>query len=158
PGEQFAFFIGEARGGWVRFDDGDLVNQGWIRLADPDADLGKLRNTLGDNDPNEWKDVLPNGLPKDPYNRGIKIPCINPKTGKLSAFSPLPFPGVKATRRLIHACLVQPRAAPATTNNQVPVVATRGATKSTKNAPISFPAAEVTDWVPIGAVLPGVAE
>src|SRR5262249_47587559 len=83
PGEQFAFFVGEARGGFVKFDGGQLISQGWIRLADPDADLGELRGKLGDNDPSEWRDTLPSGLPKDPFNQGIKIPCVDPRTGKL---------------------------------------------------------------------------
>jgi hypothetical protein len=153
PGFKVAVFIGEAQGGFARFDGGQIVKQGWARLADPDTDLDELRDSLGDNNPDEWRDELPSGLPKDPFNQGVKVPCIDPQTGKLYTFSSLSFYGVKAARRLIQNCLVQQRAAPETTNNHVPLVAINVGSRQTKNGLIYFPIFEVEDWLPTGVVM-----
>jgi hypothetical protein len=153
PGELFAFLLGEAKGGYLRFENGKPVASGFLRLADPETDLDELRKSFGDYDPDKWKDTLPSGLPKDPFNESVKIPCVGMTDGKLYTFRTNSWYGVNAARRFMKACIVQQRAAPETTNNHVPVAAMYISEKMVSVGRIFYPRFEVDDWVPIGAVM-----
>src|SRR6266516_3630742 len=92
-GSEFAFIVGETKGGFIQFEGGTLVKQAHIRMADPDADLAALRDSLGNNNPDEWPDTLPSGLPKDPFNQSVQIPCADMRTGSLYTFRTASFWG-----------------------------------------------------------------
>jgi hypothetical protein len=157
-GTELAVFVGEAQGGYIRWEDGKPALQAWVRLADPDADLDELRATLPESNPDEWQEVHPSGQPKDPLSLSIKIPMVATKTGQLFTFSSSAGSAVKSARRLIRSCIVQKRAARERTNGHVPVVTIEIGNFKTKNGAVFFPRFEVQDWVSVGVVLHSLAK
>jgi hypothetical protein len=158
PGEQFAMFIGEAQGGFVKWEGGKITQQAWIRLADHDTDLEKLRASLGDNDPQQWKRFNMKGEPEDPFKESIRIPMIDPNSGSLFTFSSSAGSAVRAARKLVKNCLIQLKAAPETTTGHVPLVAIAVGSWTGQNGEVFFPRFEVVDWLPAGVVLHSLAK
>jgi hypothetical protein len=158
PNEQFAMIIGEAQGGWVRWEGGKLVDQRWIRLADSDLDLATLRESLGHTDPNKWTKFNVKGEREDPYKEAVRIPMVDLVDGALYTFSSSAGTAVRAARKLIKNCLVQIRAAPETTLNHCPLIAIGVGSFPTQNGEVYFPRFEVMDWIPTGVVLHALAK
>ncbi len=155
-GARLAIFVNHLMEGFVHWDSGTLVDQKWLRVtavADLDADLKALRSSMGHTNPDEWKEALPNGLPKDPIQAAVKFPVTDMATGRLYTYSVNSWNGVKAARQLARGCLVQAAAAPETTHGCLPIAILTVAKKTTPNGLIYWGAWEVDDWAPAGEVL-----
>src|SRR5262249_15507272 len=123
---------------------------------DPDAALVELRASLPDNDPDQWPEVTPAGLPKDPFSDSVKLVVVevSPRQGYLFTFRTASWWGVKSTRKLIKSIIAQAAAAPDTCIGLVPIaelgVAERTTTAGNR---VYYPDWQIVDWRPVGTVL-----
>jgi hypothetical protein len=161
PGTAFAFFIWQVQEGMQLWEGGQLIDERWRLAADPDApSLREMRAEMPRTNPDEWKEFLPSGLPKDPVKESVKMPAVNPATGRLYTYSTgTSWHAVQAVRRMVKSCLVQQKAAPETTNYHVPLIEFGVRSKSTPNGLIYIPVFGLPlDWLPIGVVLQSLAK
>jgi hypothetical protein len=119
-GTQLVAIIPEMLVGFVRWKDGELVEQEMVPLTS-DYDAKTLRASLGDTDPSLWpKDE--DAKPKDPWDEAALLPMKNLMTGAEYTFSTSSIGGCRCVKRLVGAYSKQIRAAPETTAGHLPVV------------------------------------
>jgi hypothetical protein len=147
-GSKFAVLLGQAKAGWIRWQGGQREGQAWLRLADADADLDALRQSLGDTNPDEWTEFKPSGLPKDSWSMSILLPVIHVKDGKLMTLASSSVSTVKAVRRLVRNCLMVVARNPETTAGHVPVVALGVKSYRMNVGEVFYATFEVEDWIP----------
>jgi hypothetical protein len=159
PGLHLALFLGTLQLGKVKFEDSKLVAAKYLKVGDhddPDAALRKLRQTLGDTNPDEWKETLRNGLPKDPFQDSIKLVAVevHPRQGFLYTYRASSYWAVRMTRKLVKSCIAQREAAHPTTDGLVPIAELTVAKRQGEGGNSFYiPVWTVVDWQPAGVIM-----
>jgi hypothetical protein len=152
PGGKFAALLGEAKVGFIEWEEGTPVDQAWMRLADltDERDLRALRTSLGNTDPADWEEQELNGKPKDPFRESVMLPLVELRSGRLFTFSSSSSGGVRAVKRLVKNALIHLRAVPEAERNHVPVIELGVGSYTSRNKQVGqifFPVFEVEDWM-----------
>jgi hypothetical protein len=152
-GTQLAAIIPEMLAGFVKWSDGELVEQA-LEPVTESYDPRALRASLGDVDEHKWP-LGDDGGPEDPWREAALLPMKNLKTGQEYTYSTSSLGGVRAIKKLAGTYAWQLRAAPDTTVNHLPVVELGARSykhSDRKRGTIFNPVLTGVDWVPAAAV------
>jgi hypothetical protein len=152
-GTQLVAIIPEMLAGYVKWSDGELVEQALEPVTD-NYDPRALRTSLGDTDESKWPRG-DDGRAEDPWREATYLPMKNPKTGAEYTYSTSSLGGVRAVKKLAGTYAWQLRAAPETTANHLPVVELGSRSykhADRKRGTIYNPTLAGVDWVPASTV------
>lgn len=92
-GREYIAFPREWSRGWVKWQDGEIVEQHVVRVVDDPK--RPPREEMGDNDPTEWEDK-----DKDPWSYQNYLPMEDVETGEFVVFSSSSIGGKIAIEKL----------------------------------------------------------
>src|SRR5262245_25667951 len=153
-GTQLAAIVPEMLAGFVKWRDGELVDQ-VMQPVNESYDPEALRASLGDTDQSHWPKG-DDGRLEDPWKEAALMPLADLKTGAKYTYSTSSLGGTRAVKRLVATYAWQLRAAPETTAGHLPVVelgARDYKHPDRKRGTIYNPVLTGVDWVPASAVL-----
>jgi hypothetical protein len=152
-GTQLVAIVPEMLAGFVKWSDGELVEQALQPVTDS-YDPRALRASLGDVDEHKWPPG-DDGRPEDPWREAAYLPMKNPKTGAEYTYSTSSLGGVRAVKKLAGTYAWQLRAAPETTAGLLPVVELGARSykhSDRKRGTIFNPTLAGVDWEPASTV------
>jgi hypothetical protein len=155
-GTQMVAIIPEMLAGFVKWQDGELVEQAMVPVTES-YDPKALRLSLGDTDQSKWPRG-DDGRPEDVWKEAALLPMKNPKTGAEYTYSTSSVGGCKAVKRLVSVYAWQIKAAPETTGNHLPVVELGSRSyqhSDRKRGTIFNPVLQGVDWVPALSTVTG---
>jgi hypothetical protein len=137
-GTEFVAYIDQLLRGWIRFEDGAVVDRHIIPIT---AGRPPERQELGDLDPSEWKETDADGKPRDPFVKQWMLPLTAVDTEDFAVFATGSKGGIAAIGDL---CRVYGRA---NRNELLPIVALK--TRSYKHpiyGKIQTPDLPIVGW------------
>jgi len=150
-GSQFIAYMPEARRGWIRFKDGKPVEPrlDYCRDCKPVPE----RDTLGDDNPDEWETDDDN-RPVDPWNKRHYLPLEDVETGEVVTWAFWSDGGVKAYNKLCRTY------APVFKTSKLPIISLQTDSYYNKkhHRDTSIPVLKFVRWHDCGPAAQGTAE
>lgn len=97
-GTEFVAHIDQLVRGWVRFEDGKVIDRNIVKIAD-DFKMPK-REELGDTGPKKWTEKDADGKRRDPWSEQWFLPLISVASGDFFTFISGSRGGIGAIREL----------------------------------------------------------
>lgn len=97
-GTEYVAHVDQMARGWVRFEDGKVVDRNIGKIAD--GYKPPQREELPDNDPANWAEKDANGKPRDPWVAQWFLPLTDVETGDFATFITGSKGGVTAVANL----------------------------------------------------------